>query len=142
MGNVSLVLRMEVAHDRKTGTITVSQEKYTKSNPRAVWHGKLQPCEHSRFRWGAVGGTARREYVERRRNIELPSDNWLGHAPCTSYAIRHHGRYLPVCSGDVEAFQSPHGCGQTSPALLAGSADFTIVYQKGGFKLTAFADAC
>ena len=57
-----------------------------------------------------------------------------------SLATQHHVRDDPACSGYVEAFQGLHGCGEDLLRYLAGMTDFSIVYNRGGFKLTAFSD--
>ena len=49
MGDVSLVLGMQITRDREKKTLTISQEEYTQVHLGTVRHGHLQTCWYSRL---------------------------------------------------------------------------------------------
>ena len=141
LGDVSLVLGMQVTRDRKKGTLTISQEDYTKS---ILARFGMENCKPS-----SIPGTGSE------LSTEQPAETLLSTEQTQKYqAITGSVMYLAqITRYDVmyAVYQLARAMSKPSKAhmgaakqllrYLAGTTDFSIVYKRGGFKLSAFSDA-
>ena len=141
LGDVSLVLGMQVTRDRKKGTLTISQEDYTKS---ILARFGMENCKPS-----SIPGTGSE------LSTEQPAETLLNKEQTQRYqAITGSVMYLAqITRYDVmyavcqlaRAMSKPSkahmGAAKQPLRYLAGTKDFSIVYKRGGFKLSAFSDA-
>ena len=141
LGDVSLVLGMQVTRDREKGTLTISQEDYTKS---ILIRFGMEKCKPS-----SIPGT------DSELSTEQPAGTLLNTKQTQAYqAITGSVMYLAqITRYDVmyAVCQLAHAMSKPSKAhmgaakqllrYLAGTIDFSIVYKRGGFKLSAFSDA-
>ena len=141
LGDVSLVLGMQVTCDREKGTLTISQEDYTKS---ILARFGMENCKPS-----SIPGPGSE------LSTEQPADTLLNTEKTQRYqAITGSVMYLAqitrydityaVCqlARAVSKPSKAHmGAAKQLLRYLAGTADFSIVYERGGFKLSAFSDA-
>ncbi|CAM9682894.1 unnamed protein product, partial [Sphacelaria rigidula] len=140
MGNVSLVHGMRVTRDRKNGTLSLSQENYTKSILEKYGMGDCNPL--------STPGTGAE------LSLNQPEEQLLDSAATQRFqAITGSIIYLAqVTRYDIQfavnqlarAMSTPSkahmGAAKHILRYLAGSATFDITYKKGGFQLTAFSD--
>ena len=141
LGNVSLVLGMQVTRDREKGTLTISQEDYTKSILIRFGMEKYKPS--------SIPGT------DSELSTEQPAETLLNTEQTQKYqAITGSVMYLAqITRYDVmyAVCQLSHAMSKPSKAhmgaakqllrYLAGTIDVSIVYKRGGFKLSTFSDA-
>ena len=139
VGDVSFVLRMQITRDRETKTSTISQE-YTKSILERFGMANCKPVGTPGF--GSELST------------EQPEETLLSNEETQRYqAITGSVMYLAqILRYDIMYSSGQLACALSRPAkehmgaanhllrYLAGTTDFTIIYKKGGFKLTAFSD--
>ena len=142
MGHVSLVLGMQVTRDRENGTLTISQEKRTKS---ILDRFGMADCNlASTPGYGSELSTKHpadtllnEEETQRYQAI-------TGSVRCLAQALRYDIMY--ATSQLARAMSQPavlvhQGAAKHLLHYQAGTTDFTIGYKKGGFKLTAFSDS-
>ena len=141
LGDVSLVLGMQVTRGRKKGTLTISQEDDTKS---ILARFGMENCKPS-----SIPGTGSE------LSTEQPAETLLNMEQTQRYqAITGSVMYLAqITRCDVmytvcqlaRAISKPSkthmGAAKQLLRYLAGTTDFSIVYKRGGFKLSAFSDA-
>ena len=141
LGDVSLVLGMQVTRDREKGTLTISQEDYTKSILARFGMENSKPS--------SIPGT------DSELSTEQPAETLLNTEQTQRYqAITGSVMYLAqITRYDViyavcqlaRAMSKPSkvqmGAAKQLLRYLAGTTDFTKVYKRGGFKLSAFSDA-
>lgn len=141
MGDVSLVLGMEVKRDRKNGSISISQEQYTKSILAHFGMANCKPVSTPGF--GPELSVKQPEETllnkEDTQRYQAITGSIMYLAQITRYDVMYSTCQL------ARAMSKPSkvhmGAAKHLLRYLAGSTDFTIVYKKGGFKLTAFSDA-
>ena len=140
MGDVSLVLGMQTTRDREKKTLTISQEEYAKSilerfdMPNCKVVGT--PGFDSELSTKQPEETLVSTEETQRYQAITGSVMYL----CSDIEVRHHVQLGSTHSCYVKACEGIHGRGYLL-RYLAGTTDFTIVYKKGGFKLTAFSDS-
>ena len=141
MGDVSLVLGMDVTRDRKKGTVTIRQGQYTKSILERFDMANCNPVYTPR--------------VGTELSLNQPAEKLLSKEDRHQFqAITGSVMYL----AQVIRYDIMYAVNQLSKAMskpskahmaaakrllcyLAGATDFAITYKQGGFKLTAFVDA-
>ena len=136
MGDVSLVLGMQITRDREKKTLTISQEEYTKSILERFSMANGKPV-------GTPGFGSE-------RSTKQPEETLLSKETQRYQAITGSVMYLAqILRYDIgqlaRAMSRPAkvhmGAAKHLLRYLAGTTDFIIVYKKGGFKLTAFSDS-
>ena len=141
MGDVSLVLGMEVTRDRTKVTVTITQENYVKSLLERYGMGNCNP--------------AHTPGVGKELSLDHPVENILNKEDKRRFqVITGSVKYLvQVTRYDIgyAVNQLARAMSKTSKAhlaaakhllrYLAGTTNFAITYKRGGFKLTAFFDA-
>ena len=141
MGDVSLVLGMGVTRDREKGTVTITQENYTKSLLERYGMANCNP--------------AYTPGVGKELSLDQPEEGLLSKEEKQRFqAITGSVMYL----GQVTRYDILYAVNQLARAMskpskahmaaakhllryLAGTVDFSITFKQGGFKLTAFSDA-
>ncbi|CAB1096530.1 unnamed protein product [Ectocarpus sp. CCAP 1310/34] len=114
LGNVSLVLGMQVTRDGEHGTLTITQADYTRS---ILARFGMEECKPTSI--PSVGSEL---------STEQPTETVLNKEKTQSQLAR-------VMSKAAKAHMG------AAKHLLRGTQDFCITYKRGGFKLTAFSDA-
>ena len=141
LGDVSLVLVMQVTRDRKKGTLTISQEDYTKS---ILARFGMENCQPSSIpRTGSEISTEQPAETllntEQTQRCQAITGSIMYLAQITRYDVMY-----AVCQF-ARAMSKPSkahmGVAKQLLRYLAGTTDFNIVYKGGGFKLSAFSDA-
>lgn len=141
MGDVSRVLGLQVTRNRAEKTLTIDQEEYTKSALERFGFANCKPTLTPGY--GPELST------------KQPEETLLNAEETQRYqAIAGTVMYLSsVLRYDIMYSSSQLSRAMSNPSkvhmvaakhilrYLAGSTNFTIVYKKGGFKLTAFSDA-
>ena len=138
MGNVSLVLGMQVTRDRKKGILTISQEDYTDSMLERFRMSECKPQSTP-----GLGPELSLEQPERKLLVNVDKKRYQ--------AITGSFMYLTQVNRYEILYEQLLGLRRSLPRLtwlwrsscryLAGTMDFSIVYKRGGFQLTAFSDA-
>ena len=100
-GDVLLVVGMGVTRDREKGTVTITQEKYTKSLAGAVRHGKRQLNVHAWCGKRAVVGPAGGEVSNKGGNATFPGHRGRRYVPWTAASQWHLLRRQSTGKGDV-----------------------------------------
>ena len=115
MGDVSLVICVQVSRDRQNKTPTISQENYTKSNLETfgMTNCKLPVLQ------ATDGSSPSNNRRTRGRDATVPSHYGIGDLPRSNHKVRHHVQHLPTRSCYVQAFEDAHGRGQ-APAEIPG----------------------
>ena len=137
MGDVSLVLGMQINRDRETKTLTISQEEYTKSILERFGMASCKPG------FGSEPSTKQPEETllskEETHSYQAITGSVMYLAQILRYDIMYSsGRLARAMSRPAKVHM---GAVKHLLRYLAGTTDFTIVYKKGGFKLTAFSDS-
>ena len=141
MGDVSMVLGMQITRDREKGTFTISQAYYTKSVLETCGMGECKAVY-------TIG-------VGPELSINQGEGDFLSKADTLRYQsivgsvmyLAQESRYdiLYGVNQLARAMSNPSkarmGAGKHLLRYLAASIDFNITYSQGGFKLTAFSDA-
>lgn len=141
LGDVSLVLGMQVSRDRNSGTVTISQENYTKAILERFGMDACNPSSTTGF--GSELST------------EQPVKTLLNEKDTTRYqAITGSIMYLAqITRYDIMYASCQLARAMSKPAkahmgaakhllrYLSGSTSFSITYKRGGFKLTDFSDS-
>ena len=141
MGDVSLVLGMQVTRDRQQKTITISQENYTRSILEKFGMADCKPVSTPGF--GQELSTNQPEQTllneEETQRFQAITGSVMYLAQITRYDVMHSTCQL------ARAMSKPSkvhmGAAKHLLRYLAGTLDFSLVYKKGGFKLTAFSDS-
>ena len=141
MGDVSLVLGMEVTRDRTKGTVTITQENYVKSLLERYGMGNCNP--------------AHTPGVGKKLSLDQPEENLLNKKDKRRFQAITGS---VMCLGQVTRYDIGYAVNQLARAMckpskahmaaakhllryLAGTTNFAITYEREGFKLTAFSDA-
>ena len=136
MGDVSLVLGMQINRDRETKTLTISQEEYTKSILERFGMASCKPG------FGSEPSTKQPEETllskEETHSYQAITGSVMYLAQILRYIMYSSGRLARAMSRPAKVHM---GAVKHLLRYLAGTTDFTIVYKKGGFKLTAFSDS-
>ena len=141
MGDVSLVLGMQVTRDRQQKTITISQENYTRSILEKFGMADCKPVSTPGF--GQELSTNQPEQTllneEETQRFQAITGSVMYLAQITRYVVMYSTCQL------ARAMSKPSkvhmGAAKHLLRYLAGTLDFSLVYKKGGFKLTAFSDS-
>lgn len=141
MGDVSLVLGMQVTRDRANCTLSISQEDYTRSILQKFGMADCKPVSTPGA--GPELSTNQPESSllndEEKEKYQAITGSVMYLAQITRYDIIYSTCQL------ARAMSKPSkahmGAAKHLLRYLAGTADFSIVYKKGGFKLTAFSDS-
>ena len=141
MGDVSLVLGMQVTRDRQQKTITISQENYTRSILEKFGMADCKPVSTPGF--GQELSTNQPEQTllneEETQRFQAITGSVMYLAQITRYDVMYSTCQL------ARAMSKPSkvhmGAAKHLLRYLAGTLDFSLVYKKGGFKLTAFSDS-
>ena len=141
LGNVSLVLGMQVTRDRAKGSLTISQESYTASILERFGMGNCKPLSTPGY--GSELSTVQPEATllgkvdTQRYQAIVGSVMYL--AQVTRYDIMY------ACSQLARALSKPSkvhmGAAKHLLRYLAGTKDFAITCKRGKFTLDAFSDA-
>ena len=137
LGDVSLVLGMQITRDREKETLTISQEDNTKSI--------LAPFGMENCKPSSIPETGSELSTETLLNTEQTQryQAITGSVMYLAQITRHDIMYA-VCEL-TRAMSKPSkahmGAAKQLLRYLAGTTDFSIVYKRGGFKLSAFFDA-
>ena len=132
---------MQVTLDRKKGTLTISQEDYTKS---ILAKFGMENCKPS-----SIPGTGLELSTEQPAETLLKAEQSQRYQAITGsvvylaqithydvmYAVYQLARMMSKPS------KAHMGAAKQLLGYLAGTTDFSIVYKRGGFKLSAFSDA-
>ena len=141
LGDVSLVLGMQVTRDRKKGTLIISQEDCTKS---ILARFGMENCKPS-----SIPGTGSELSTEQPAETFLNTEQTQRYQAITGSVmyfaqITRYDVMYAVCQL-ARAMSKPSkahmGAAKQLLRYLAGTTDFSIVYKRGGFKLSAFSDA-
>ena len=141
LGDVSLVLGMQVTRDRKKGMPTISQEDYTKS---ILARFGMENCKPS-----SIPGTGSEPSTEQPAETLLNTEQILRYQAITGSVmylaqITRYDVMYAVCQL-ARAMSKPSkahiGAAKQLLRYIAGTTDFSKVYKRGGFKLSAFSDA-
>ena len=108
MGDVSMVLGMQVTRNREKGTFTISQAHYTKSVLETYGNGGVETGVHDRSRAGAIDQPGGMGPSEQSRHAAVPVHRRQRRVPGSSKPLRHPLRRLPASAGNVEAIESAH----------------------------------
>ena len=141
MGELSLVLGMEVTRDRTKGTVTITQENYVKFLLERYGMGKCNP--------------AYTPGVGKEVSLDQPGENLLNkedkrHFQAITGSVMYLGQVTRYDIGYtvnrlVRAMSKPFKADKAAAKYLlrylAGTTNFTVTYKQWGFKLTAFSDA-
>ena len=141
MGDVSLVLGMEVTRDRTKGTVTITQENYVKSLLERYGMGNCNPAHTP-----SVGKELSLDHTEKnlfnkedKRRFQAITGSVMYLGQVTRYDIGYAVNQL------AQAMSKPSKAHMAAAKhllrYLAGTTKFAITYKRGGFKLTAFSDA-
>ena len=141
MGDTSLVLGMQVTRDRQNETLTISQENCTKSILEKFSMTNCKPTSTPGH--GPELSTKQPEDTllneEETQRYQAITGSVMYLAQITRYDIMYSTCQL------ARAMSRPSkvhmGAAKHLLRYLAGTTDFTLVYKKGGFKLTAFTDS-
>ena len=137
LGDVSLVLGMQVTRDRIKGTLTISQEDCTKS---LLARFGIENCKPS-----SIPGTGLELSTEQPAETLLNTDQTQRYQAITGSVmylaqITRYDVMYAICQL-VRAMSKPSkahmGAAKQLLRYLAGTIDFSIVYKRGGFKLSA-----
>jgi len=141
LGNVSLVLGMQVTRDRAKGSLTISQESYTESILERFGMGNCKPLSTPGY--GSELSTVQPEATllgkvdTQRYQAIVGSVMYL--AQVTRYDIMY------ACSQLARALSKPSkvhmGAAKHLLRYLAGTKDCAITSKRGKFTLDAFSDA-
>ena len=141
MGDVSLVLGMQVTRDHQQKTITISQGNYTRSILEKFGIADCKPVSTPGF--GQELSTNQPEQTllneEETQRFQAITGSVMYLAQITRYDVMYSTCQL------ARAMSKPSkvhmGAAKHLLRYLAGTLDFSLVYKKGGFKLTAFSDS-
>ena len=138
MGDVSLVLGMQITRDREKKTLTISQEEYTKSILERFGMANCKPVGTPGF--GSELSTKQPEETllskEETQRYQAITGSVMYLAQILRYDIMYSsGQLARAMSRPAKVHM---GAAKHLLRYLAGTTDFTIVYKKGGFKLNAF----
>ena len=141
MGDVSLVLGMQVTRDRKRGTLTITQENCTKSILDRLGMGSCNPLSTpgsgSELSVEQPEGTLLNAEDKQRYQTIAGSVAYL--AQMTRYDIMYSTSQL------ARAMSIPAKIHMRAAKhllrYLSGTKDFSITYKKAGLRLTAFSDS-
>ena len=141
LGDVSLVLGMQVMRNRKKGTLTISEEDNTKS---ILARFGMENCKPS-----SIPGTGSELSTEQPTETLLNMEQTQRYQAITGSVMylaqitRYDVMYAVCKLARVISKPSKAHMGAAKKLLrcLAGTTDFSIVYKRGGFKLSAFSDA-
>ena len=141
LGDVSLVLDMQVTRNRKKGTLTISQEDYIKSIPARFGMEKYKPS--------SIPGTGLELSTEQPTETLLNTEQTQRYQAITlsvmflAQITRYDVMYAVCQLARAMSKPSKAHMGAVKQLLryLAGTTDFSIVYKRGDFKLSAFSDA-
>ena len=141
LGDVSLVLGMQVTRDREKGTLTVSQEDDTKSILARFGLENPKPS--------SIPGTGSELFTEQPTETLLSLEQTQRYQAITGSVmylaqITRYDVMYAVCQL-ARAMSKPSkvqmGAAKQLLRYFAGTTNFSIVYKRGGFKLCAFSDA-
>ena len=130
MGDVSLVLGMQVTRDRQGKTLTISQENYTKSILERFGMADCKPSSTPGF--GSELSTKQPEGTllnkEETQRYQAITGSVMYLAQITRYDIMSSSGQL------ARAMSKPHGCSETSSALFGWNHEFYHRLQAGRFQ--------
>ena len=133
MGDVSLVLSMQVTRDRQGKKMTISQENCTKSILERFGMADCKPSSTpgfgSELSTKQPEGTLLNKEETQRYQAITGSD-----VSRSDYKVRHHVQLGSTRSCYVEAFEGTHGCSETSSALFGWNHEFYHRLQAGRFQ--------
>ncbi|CAM9191935.1 unnamed protein product [Sphacelaria rigidula] len=141
MGGDSLVLGMQVTRDRQEKTIMISHENYTRSILEKSGMADCKPVSTPGFgkelSTNQPEGTLLNEEETQRFQAIIGSVMYL------TQIMRYDVMYSTCQLARAMSKSSKAHMGAAKHLLrhLAGTLDFSPVYKKGGFKLTAFFDS-
>lgn len=141
MGEASLVLGMQVTRNRNQGTLTISQEDYTKSILERFGMANCKPISTPGY--GPELSTKQPEETllnkEDTQRYQAITGSVMYLAQITRYDIMYSVSQL------TRAMSNPGkvhmGAAKHVLRYLSGTTDFSIVYKKGGFSLSAYSDS-
>ena len=141
MGAVSLVLGMEIKRDLERGTLTISQEAYSKSILERFGMSECKPSNTPGY-----GPELSNQQPDETLLNEEEKKRYQGIVGCPMYVsqvLRYDIMYAvgqlarPMAkSSKLHLVTAKH-----TLHYLAGTTDFSITYNRGGFKLAVFSDS-
>ena len=140
MGDVSLVLGMQITRDWEKKTLTISQE-YTKSILERFGMANCKPVGTPGF--GSEVSTKKLEKTllskEETQRYQAIKGSVMYLAHILRYDIMYgSGQLARAMSRPTKVHM---GAAKHLLRYLAGTTDITIIYKKGGFKLAPFSDS-
>ena len=141
MGAVSLVLGMEIKQDLERGTITISQEAYSKSILERFGMSACKPTNTPGY--GPELSNQQPDKTLLDKEEKKRSQGIVGCLMYVSQVLRYDIMYAVNQLARPMAKPSKIQMVAAKHALLylAGTTDFSITYKRGGFKLAAFSDS-
>ena len=141
MGPASLVLGMEIKRDCEQGTLTISQEAYSKSILERFGMSDCKPTSTPGY-----GPELSNNQPEDTLLDEEETRRYQGIVGCLMYiaqVLRYDIMYATSQLARPMAKPSKKHMVAAKHTLryLAGTTDFSITYKRGGFKLAAFSDS-
>ena len=125
------MLGMQVTRDREKGTLTISQEDYAKS---ILARFRRENCKPS-----SIPGTGSELSTEQPAETHINTEQTQRYQTITGYDVMY-----AVCQL-ARAMSKPSKAHMVAAKqllwYLAGTTDASIVYKRGGSKLSAFSDA-
>ena len=142
MGDVSLVLGMQVARDREQGTLAITQENYTKSILDRFGMGSCNPL--STLGFGLELSVDQPDETllnaEDKQRYQAITGFVMYLAQITRYDIMYSTSQLARAMSTLAKIRMG-GAAKHVLRYLSGAKDFSIKYKKGGLRLTAFSDS-
>eukprot|EP00752_Nemacystus_decipiens_P015081 g13435.t1 len=141
MGEVSLVLGMEIKRDRKRGTLTISQEAYSKSILERFGMSNCKPTSTP-----GIGPELSNAQPEDTLLDEEETRRYQGIVGCLMYVAQVLRYDIMYATGQLARPMAKPSkkhmvAAKHTLRYLAGTTDFSITYKRGGFKLAAFSDS-
>jgi len=141
MGEASLVLGIEIKRDRQLGTLTISQEAYSKSILERFGMSDCKPTSTPGY-----GPELSNKQPEDTLLDEEETRRYQGIVGCLMYIAQGLRYDLIYATGQLARPMSKPSkvhlvAAKHALRYLAGTTDFHITYKKEGFKLAAFSDS-
>ena len=131
MGDISLILGMQVTRNRENGTVTIFQANYTRSVLEKYGMGECKPVNKP-----GAGKDLSLDQTEGNllnRKATVSGDNRFVNVTSSSDSIRHPLQRQSACAGDVKAIQGTHGGGQARSPIPCRDDRLRHHLQERGF---------
>ena len=141
MGDVPLVIGMQATRDRRNKTTTISQENYTKSILETFGMANCKSTSTPGYGPELSTKNPKDSFLneEEAQRYQAITGSVMNLAQITGYDIMYSTCQLARATWRPSKVHM--GAAKHLLRYLAGTTDFTLVYKKEGFKLTAFSDS-